>query len=260
MFFQEASATAELLGVFQIKRDALFHESTDRRAYDSIALRLEGEGHFQTTDTVLDVTSDDLLYIPQNVHYTQTTKGETIIAIHFLNYSISSRKTMECLRMEDSEELRAIACRMYKIWNEKKPGYKYLCTSLFYQLLYAANKQFQENALISDDLSKRMKTAIDFIHKNYRHMPISVADLAKKMSVSETYFRRLFKKLYVLSPSQYIINLRLEYASQLLLSKFYKVSEVAEKSGFQDEKYFSRIFKQKYGMPPRSYAEQLPFI
>ena len=53
---------------------------------------------------------------------------------------------------------------------------------------------------------------------------------------------------------QYVIKLRLEYASQLLLSKLYTVKEVSEKSGFTDAKYFSRIFKEKYDMTPKKYA------
>ena len=74
------------------------------------------------------------------------------------------------------------------------------------------------------------------------------------LSVSETYFRRIFKRIYHISPVQYVIKLRLEYASQLLISKLYTVKEVSYKSGFTDVKYFSRVFKAKFKMTPKKYA------
>ena len=47
------------------------------------------------------------------------------------------------------------------------------------------------------------------------------------------------------------MNLRLEFAFHLLVSNLYTVSEVAQKSGFDDAKYFSRVFKKKYHLSPK---------
>ena len=95
---------------------------------------------------------------------------------------------------------------------------------------------------------------MNYIHKNYKKAEFSVSKLADMLSVSETYFRRIFKRIYHISPVQYVIKLRLEYASQLLLSKLYTVKEVSYKSGFTDVKYFSRVFKEKFNMTPKKYA------
>lgn len=76
--------------------------------------------------------------------------------------------------------------------------------------------------------------------------------------VSETYFRKLFKKLYSVSPKQYIINLKLETAAQLLQSQLYSVNEACDKSGFADPKYFTRLFKSRYGCSHKEFMSVLP--
>ena len=73
------------------------------------------------------------------------------------------------------------------------------------------------------------------------------------ISISEVYFRKIFKKIYKVSPNKYINNLRLEYASQLLQSGLYRIYEISELSGFTDVKYFAKCFKEKYGISPLAY-------
>ena len=98
------------------------------------------------------------------------------------------------------------------------------------------------------------RSYLSFIHRTPCEQ-ISVSSLARMCAVSETYFRKQFKKMYSQSPSQYIINLRLECASQLLGSGLYTVAETAEKSGFNDAKYFCRLFKKRYHYTPKEFRQ-----
>ena len=253
MFFNDNELVLDLLGVFKITRNKFNHESFDGRAHDSLGFRLSGNGSFRYNKKEYPVTTSDIIYLPHNIHYSQSTEGETIISINFINYSSKEKNTLQILHLDNPDWYKDTICRMYKIWNEKEPGYKHLCTSLLYELLYMTNKQLKETNLVNNS-GTIMSSAVEYIHKNYRNSDLSIAALAKRYSVSEAYFRRLFNKTYLTSPMQYITNLRLEYASQLLLSKFYTVKEVSEKSGFNDEKYFSRIFKKTFGSSPRAYV------
>ena len=47
--------------------------------------------------------------------------------------------------------------------------------------------------------------------------------------------------------------LRIEYAKELIHSKYYTISQCAEMSGFSDAKYFSTVFKKYTGIPPSKY-------
>ena len=252
MFFSQEDNVFELLGVFMIERGKYHNKNSRTRAYDSLSIRLSGCCDFGYKNRNYNITPNGLLYIPQNADYSQLTEGETIIAIHFLNYSSAGNNDFEFLHLEHPEEYANIILDMYNIWNEKAPGYKSLCTSLFYRVIHMANRQMSLNTP-SDKSNTAITDAVRYIHKHYKSVNISVTELARMSSVSETYFRRLFKRIYLVSPSMYIINLKLEYASQILSSKLYTVSEVSEKSGFNDVKYFSRLFKKKYGQTPGKY-------
>ncbi len=253
MFFSENELSLELIGVFKLSRKNYHKQASHSRNYDSVSIRMSGAGNFKAKDMSFSVRKGDVLYIPKNLEYSQTTHGETIFAIHFINYSFSSKNTFEILTPEDTEYVENIITKMYDEWKEKKQGYRYKCTSLFYSLIYYLNCHAVENSIGSISPNNKIKKALDYIHVHFRSEQISISFLADMCSVSETYFRKQFKNLYSVSPNQYIINLRLENASQLLRSGLYTVTEAAEKSGFNDTKYFSRIFKKHFNMSPRDF-------
>lgn len=258
MFFSESDLSLELIGIFKIERNSGTLESHKDRIYDSISIRLDGCGHFKTDSKEYITKRGDLIYIPRTMNYSHSTPAETIIAIHFINYSFYAKNKIEVLSPENYTLLEEIIIHMYNEWNEKKQGYKYKCTSLLYSLLYQLNYQIHDDIVTAVSHDKKIRTAIDYIHSNFRKRSISVSQLADICAVSETYFRKIFKKIYSVSPNQYIINLRLEYASQLLQSHLYTISEVSERSGFHDVKYFSRLFRKRSGYSPREYQNIQP--
>lgn len=257
MFFCENELSVELLGVFKLKREEMFSKSNTQRGYDSISMRLRGRANFKTEKETFSVKKGDLFYIPKNAQYTQKTSGETIIAIHFINYTYRKSNIIEKLTIENSDYAEELMRTMYDVWKEKKQGYRYKCNSLLYELLYFVNMQVQDKRINNLGHDSRIKDTINYIHSNFRTEQIEIADLAEMCSVSETYFRKLFKQIHSISPKQYIINLKLETASQLLRSQLYSVNEVCEKSGFTDSKYFAKLFKARYGYSPKKFGNIL---
>lgn len=258
MFFSEDELSLELLGVFKLQRNEFSLKSNNTRSYDSLSIRLRGRGVFKTENSKISVKRGEIIYIPKNSQYTQNTSGESVIAIHFINYTFNKNSKIEKIAVDDIEFVEEIVKRMYDNWKEKKQGYRYKCIALLYELLYFLNRQEHKNKIDSLSHDSRIKNAVNFIHSNFRAEQIEISYLAKMCSVSETYFRKLFKKLYSVSPKQYIINLKIETAAQLLRSQLYSVNEVCERSGFTDTKYFSKLFKKRFGCSPKGYGNILP--
>ncbi len=71
------------------------------------------------------------------------------------------------------------------------------------------------------------------------------------------YIRHEFKKHYGVSPIQYLINRRMEYAKHLLNTSGMSVKQIAYQCGFENEYYFSRIFKKLTGYSPSQYRAML---
>ena len=79
---------------------------------------------------------------------------------------------------------------------------------------------------------------------------------ACRNGVTLTHFRRLFKELTQLSPTQYVIQCRLARAANLLITTDFLLAEIAVECGFENQFYFSKLFKRHYFVSPREYRRQ----
>jgi AraC-like DNA-binding protein len=100
-------------------------------------------------------------------------------------------------------------------------------------------------------LYARMEKVIAFIHEHYAEA-VSLERLSSLCGVGKEYFSRSFKKYTGSSPIQFVMNIRMKKAAELLL-KAYKVRDVARLVGILDEMHFSKIFKKATGLSPRAY-------
>ncbi len=260
MFFAETDLSLELLGVFMLERKGGTQQSNEIRNHDSISIRLSGQGTIRYEDTQITAEQGDVLYIPANVQYSQSTPGEVTLMVHFINYSyILNKDNHPCIiRVEDVEKIENCFREMYDTWKEKKHSYRYRCTALLHELLYHLSLSAATQGLGKPHTDRDIERAANYIHHHFRSNSIEVQELAKMSNMSESNFRKLFKTVYGVSPKQYIMNLQLESASQLLRSRLYTVAEAGERSGFSDTKYFSRVFKQHFGVSPKEYQNANP--
>ena len=255
MFFKENAISIELLGVFKMSRKKYVNIKSHARSYDTLSIRLSGSGQFKTQKDNFSVSRGKLLYLPKNVEYQQMSEDETLIAIHFINYSSDTLGKAEVIEIDDVEYVEELFKQTYNVWKGMNIGYQYKCTSLFYELLYYLRCREHEGAISAITEESKIKKALDIIHSSYRKEQIEISELAESCALSEAYFRKLFKKIHGVSPIQYVIDLRLDFASHLLQSGLYTVGEAAQRSGFSDPKYFSRIFKARFSLSPKEYQQ-----
>lgn len=83
---------------------------------------------------------------------------------------------------------------------------------------------------------------------------IDFAALAKRMYLSEKYFRQLFKEMTGLSPVEYVHRQRV-VRSLIYLQKGCSVSEAGELVGWEDPNYYARVFKRVMGCPPKYFKQ-----
>jgi AraC-like DNA-binding protein len=83
--------------------------------------------------------------------------------------------------------------------------------------------------------------------------PLSVADMARRASLSPSRFGVVFRQHFGLSPHQYFLRLRIEHAQELLRTTDLPQREIAEYCGFADVHHFSKAFKRLTRLPPGAY-------
>lgn len=81
----------------------------------------------------------------------------------------------------------------------------------------------------------------------------SPATLAKQSRLSRSQFARLTKRVFGLTPSQYIIKTRMSVGSRLLRQTELTVAEIAQQCGYHDQSAFTRAFRSAAGLPPLEY-------
>ncbi len=109
-------------------------------------------------------------------------------------------------------------------------------------------------------MNPKIQLAIDFINANFDRK-LSLAELAKQVSISRSHFSYLFKAQTGMSMGQYIITLRMQKAGELLSTTLLSVKQIMARVGYSDKRLFVHHFKRAYDLTPSQYrAEHLDLI
>lgn len=120
-----------------------------------------------------------------------------------------------------------------------------------YQLYLDMLKQIYDNKRL---ISREVVEAAKYIQKNYETNP-TLQQVADYVGLSPNYLSSLFKKELEQSFIEFMINIKIQKARNLLVDSNLKLYEIAEKVGFSDEAYFSRTFKKYTGRNPNSFRK-----
>jgi AraC-type DNA-binding domain-containing proteins len=117
---------------------------------------------------------------------------------------------------------------------------------LVYNLVHIKGVQ----QIIKMEHNNPIHRALKYIKENIRQ-PISISQLAYYLNMSETNFCNSFKKVMGVTPKEYITNLKMTLAKDML--KEQNVTEVAFDLGYENISHFIELFKNKYGITPKQF-------
>lgn len=100
-----------------------------------------------------------------------------------------------------------------------------------------------------------MENVVKVIEKNMENFEFSVDDMRAEVGMSRSAFFKKIKGLTGLAPVEFVRDIKLKRAAQLLSSGEYRVKEVTYMIGFSDSKYFAKCFKEKFGLTPMEYKQ-----
>lgn len=139
------------------------------------------------------------------------------------------------------------------------PGYEFSVRNELSRLTWELHSHHTDHPQAMSHKSRRdaerIKLMLSFIHENYS-LPITTRSIAASASVSESEALRCFRSTVGTTPIQYLKLHRLRQAAMQLLSGNDKISDIAERCGFQDMSYFTKAFREVEGCPPSEYRRQ----
>jgi AraC-like DNA-binding protein len=104
------------------------------------------------------------------------------------------------------------------------------------------------------EIFKRISTARDWMEANYCSNS-NLEHIASVASMNSQHFLRMFKQVYNITPHQYLIDLKLKKARQLLENNDLTINDICQSIGFESTFSFSVLFKSRFGLAPTHYRK-----
>ncbi|MCI8862133.1 MAG: AraC family transcriptional regulator [Lachnospiraceae bacterium] len=226
---------------------------------------VEGKGIYQTGERKYELEAGEgFLIEPNTLVYYQADVKEPW---SYLWIGFSGNRAEEYLkdlglnsrqitfRSQKGKELKRLVLEMMRCCDGS-------VTSQFHQqsLLYDFLAILSENAVDRgrSEPSKEnfhMERAVTFIRNRYSSN-IKVADIAAHLCVDRSYLYKLFKNTLNMSPQEFLTEVRLTRAKELLAATKLSVEHVALSCGYRDSLVFSKAFKKSVGIAPKEYRRE----
>jgi AraC-like DNA-binding protein len=155
--------------------------------------------------------------------------------------------------IENFAEVENAFDAIYSLSHSNLQSDQYRILSHFYTLFAILT---EKNRAIRIPDTSYVDYAIRYFENNYMD-EIYVSDLSKELGIESSYFSKLFKSKIGCSPIEYLTQVRVDKAKQLLKFPPYSVKDVAKAVGFADALYFSKKFKHYTGMSPSQFSKTI---
>lgn len=255
---QESLCIQRILSVIQGKIPSNKILSVKGRHSDAFVYVISGSCTYRFDDKIeFTANAGDVFYLPYQSIYTMHIRTGDYNYI-FCDFEFAETAA-RCSALYSNQELKNINNLFIKLLNRHNSSASNAYTESM-SILYGIYSTLQQNTQKSylDESKKRdMIIAKQHIDESFNHPELSISQLAEKIGISEVYLRKLFKAQYGVSPSSYLISIRLENAKKLMKYPFLTLEECALQSGFSSLQYFCRLFKKETGSSPGKYRKEL---
>lgn len=96
--------------------------------------------------------------------------------------------------------------------------------------------------------------AMEYLKQHYQNQ-VQIGQLAAQLGISPSGMVKKFRRIIGIPPQRYLINIRIQKAKRLLTDTAMTVTEISEKTGFENGYYFSKAFRKETGLTPSTYRK-----
>ncbi len=130
-----------------------------------------------------------------------------------------------------------------------------IMNSILYEYLFLLARKFPKEPVRSqENQAVYVEEALRYLESCYGQN-LSIQSVADELGLDRSYLHRIFKAATGASPQEYLLDLRIRKACDLLQRTDLSVSIISRSVGYEDTLYFSRLFKKKKGVSPTGYRE-----
>lgn len=237
-----------------------WHSTAHFHHFTELFYIVRGKGSFLVENSIFEVKEDDLVIVNPNVSHTELSKDNEpmeyiALGIEGLLFSDFTEDTsVDYFKYNYEEFKHEILFYLKTLVQEaqrKEEHYDVLCQNLLEVLIINVIRRTNNSITITSTkkMNKECSYIKQYIDMHYKEN-ITLEELANLTFMNKYYLVHAFKKYMGISPINYVIQKRVEEATELLLSTSYSVSQVSQIIGFSSQSYFSQIYKKMTGKTP----------
>jgi len=216
-----------------------------------IVLYTEGTGTVTLGEQPVPFQPGAIVCMPPNVPQTEeSASGSRNIYIHCRSLP-NLGAAIPVFQDEASQPFRQLALMLYREFHLQRPNWMAIAQKLFDCLVLHLCRWSRQQPVHS--AAERLE---HLLLDGFRNPDFRLQEALKAVPLSPAHLRRLFRQATGKAPVQYLNDLRVSEAQNLLRTGGFQVKEVARLAGFTDQYYFSRVFRKQTGLSPREYARR----
>ena len=231
--------------------------SNRERHSDAFVYVISGSCTYRFEDqTEFTAKAGDVFYLPYRSSYTMYIHDSNYRFI-FCDFEFAEPGEKQSALYSNQAQKNAdrLFTKLLNRYNAPDHNAYTECMSILYGI-YSILQQERQKSYLGKSKEDNAARAKQFIDEGFAEPSLGVFAIAEKIGISEVYLRKLFKARYGISPSQYLLSVRLRNSQKLMQYPFLTLRECALQSGFSSLQYFCRTFKKEIGIPPGEYRKK----
>ncbi|MDF2669693.1 MAG: hypothetical protein K0R67_1999 [Paenibacillus sp.] len=245
-------------------RNPYWKKPLSRTTTHAIALIVSGKLCYRIDGETLRLNKGKLIHIPpgclregfpemddQHQKYWATF---STVEDHNIPFPLLERHTPFVVQARQHEYLKQRFSLLVQQWMGKLPYFDSICEAILTEIVGLMNREANELRHPSAQLDI-VSEVQRYILTHYRE-DIQVKEVAPIVGISPNYLSSIFRRLTGSTVKEYVNQVKLSAARDLLLSTNVTIWQAAEYVGFCDQSYFNLIFKKVYGFPPSALRKE----
>lgn len=203
------------------------------------------------------VKGGDMVLIRPGELHNMLVSQEPCVEIYCVHFFIDGDQELNLprvLQISSGHRIETQFKAMLDVYQRRDALSKWKQNVLTEQLIWEVYMEaYQKSAPIEE---RRIRKILDQIHRDPCRK-YTINELAEQAGIKKTALLQAFRRVTGTTPKQYMIELCLEQARELLLTTNMSIGDIAEACGFEDSLYFSRCFKKHFLVGPREYRRTI---
>ena len=223
----------------------------------------KGEAYFTNSNTLTTVENIENCILDSHLFHPIFLAGhfKSVFETKYLNPVIQNKDIdMLCIRGETEAQRKLLGKLRSLSQLQSQPDVEFQTRGLIGEIwlfllsvIQEADRSVYRSAAKNQD---RILTMMSFIQENYVEK-LTLEQIADAASISTRECLRCFRESIRQSPTDYLIEYRVQVAKKLLETTNLSITEIALRCGFNSNSYFTKIFHRSCGKTPNAYRKEL---